>query len=143
MPLNVEAEKLLRATRKTLAQAEADLKIARLEIVRRDADDAIGRSGASCAALLADAMAAAGRISENGRDAEYHRGGRWLDRNAYVAELKRDPETARFFAGAVPKAAPLSTTANPFSRKTFNLTTQMRLIREDPDRAAELRREAD
>ncbi len=143
MSLSIGADELLRATKKALADSEAKLKQAHSKIVRQDAEDAITRSGASSSRLLADNMAAVGRVAENGRDVEYDCGGRWLDRDAYVSELKRDAETARFFAGAITKKSPTSLGPNPFSRSTWNLTQQMRLIRENADEAARLRREAD
>lgn len=143
MALSSEADELLRATKKALAETEAKLKIAQAKIVRQDAEDAIARSGASSTHLLALNMAAVGRVAANGHGVEYDRGGRWLDRDAYIAELKRDPETARFFVGAVPKTPSFAASDNPFSRKTFNLTRQMALIRSNPDLAAQLRSEAD
>ena len=143
MSLSSGADELLRATKKALAEAEAKLQIAHAMIVRQDAEDAIARSGASSPSVLAYNMAAVGRIASNGRDVEYDRAGLWLDRDAFVAELKRDPETSRFFAGAIPETSPAPMRANPFSRATFNLTQQMKIIRENPDLAARLRREAE
>lgn len=143
MTLKFEADELLRATKKALAETEAKLKFAQARIVRRDAEDAITRSGASASAVLAHNMAAVGRVAANGIDVEYDCGGRWLDRDGYIAALKRDSETSRFFAGALPKKSPSSLEPNPFSRSSWNLTEQMREIRSNPDRAAQLRREAD
>ncbi|MFA5958765.1 hypothetical protein [Hyphomicrobium sp.] len=143
MSLSIGTDELLRATKKALADSEVKLKQAHSKIVRQDAEDAITRSGASSSRLLADNMAAVGRVAENGRDVEYDVNGRWVDRDTYVSDLRRSEDTSKFFADAVAKKSPVVLRDNPFSRASFNLTKQMQLIREDPDLAARLRREAD
>lgn len=142
MTISREVDEKVRALQRALADKEAALRTFQREIIRRDAEEAITRSGASAPAALAFNMGAAGRIAGNGRDIEYFHGGRWLNSDAYVTALKHDPETARFFVGAVPRKPSPSLQPNPFARATWNLTEQMRLIRTDPDRAAMLRRES-
>lgn len=143
MSLNKEADELLRATKQQLAATETKLKLAHTKIVRQDAEDAITRSGASSPGILAHNMSAAGRVSEDGRSVEYNLDGRWVSRETYLSALRHDANTSKFFAGTTPKKTTQLSETNPFSKRHWNLTEQMRIIRGDPDRAAALRREAE
>lgn len=68
------------------------------------------------------------------------------DLTTYLAGLYQDEETKRFFASsgkpiALPQGASLLT-QNPFSKRSWNVTQQMLLYRDDPRYAEQLERHA-
>jgi hypothetical protein len=66
----------------------------------------------------------------------------------WIETLRNDPNNQNLFrapasgAGGDPSGRSAVPSSNPFKKETFNLTEQMRLIRENPDRAEKLRAEA-
>lgn len=73
----------------------------------------------------------------------------WLDANDYLDELRRDGDFALAFpADAAPSktskpAKPTYAKPNPFAKKTFSLTEQMKVTRENPALAEALKAAAD
>lgn len=75
-----------------------------------------------------------------------HRNG-WLDADEYLDALRLEPDFAPAFAdarspNAGQPAKPAYTRPNPFAKRTFSLTEQMRLQKTDPELAARLKSEA-
>jgi hypothetical protein len=128
---------------------ERDRRALEQALIDADARAAIAERRAH-ARYLQPILAAAGAVQEEASGRKVvryeHRHG-WLDAEEFLDVLRLDGD----FAAAFPDAAPPKTTTpakplydkpNPFARKTFSLTEQMRLQKINPELASRLREEA-
>lgn len=98
------------------------------------------------AAHLADRLVV-NRAMGKGHEVKYlDEAGSKADLTTYLAGLYRQPETKRFFTSTggpirLPHGASLLA-LNPFSKRTWNVTQQMLLQRDEPEYAVQLERHA-
>lgn len=112
------------------------------ELIRREASAALSGAGGSLDLLLPILMSDAKILeTHNGVVARYRCGDGWGDVNDAIRLMKLDPDYGRAFTKQ--QEPNLPNIPNPWSSRTFNLTVQMRLKRENPELAARLQAAAD
>lgn len=79
----------------------------------------------------------------NGKLLINHRTGKPYTLHEYIQKASRSEELGLLFGdGTKSSTAPTPSIKNPWKKETFNLTEQMRLLRENPSQAVRLKAEA-